>query len=307
MSLVSNILLKRAEMLSRARSFFAGRGIFEVDTFHLSQSAPIDSHIDLLSADLPDNSRRFLLSSPEFPMKKLLSKNSPDIYQLAHVFRSDFKSPRHIPEFMMAEWYRKKITFSEMIEETCTFCELFTGNREREMISYREAFLRYLDIDPFTAHDRDLLEKIPSEITCPLERDDILNLLVSTLIEPKFDPKKLTCLYNYPRTQAALAQLNEEAGHPVAERFEIYTAGLELANGYHETQSSDDLLERFIAINKQRITLKKTPYPIDQAFLDANKNLPDCCGVAVGFDRLMMVHLKTNQIDETYPLPWHQS
>lgn len=291
-------------MLSQARSFFNSRGVIEIDGFHLSQSAPIDSHVDLISAQTPDGTRRYLLSSPEFPLKKLLSQNSPDLFQLAHVFRYDFKSVKHLPEFMMAEWYRKGISFVDMIEETCLFCELFTAKRDREIVTYREAFLRYLNIDPFLASYDELFDLLPMETTCSLDRDDVLNLLCSSFIEPQFDPKKLTCLYNYPKTQAALAQLTFEAGNQVAERFEVYCGGLELANGYHENSSSDDLLGRFTAINNQRIDLGKDPYPIDSAFLEANKQLPDCCGVAVGFDRLMMLKLGTNEIDNTYPLPW---
>ncbi len=137
-----------------------------------------------------------------------------------------------------------------------------------------------------------------------LDRDDLLNLLVSTVIEPQFDPDVLTCLYHYPKTQAALACLKREDGNIVAERFEIYSGSLELANGYHEAQSSEELRGRFEKSNQERKKLGKESYPLDENFLKSNSQLPACSGVAVGFDRLLMLHLRVASIDDTHPIPW---
>lgn len=297
-------------MLSRARSFFSERAIFEVDTFHLAKAPSIDTHIDLFSCVLSTHEKRYLLSSPEYPMKRLLAAGSPDIYQLAHVYRNEYSSNRHSPEFMMAEWYRKGIAFSEMIEETCLFCELFLGQTKRRYLSYAQAFKEILGIDPLSCTREELLEELNKqqiEIPSALDRDDLLSLLLTYCIEPTFDHKELTCLYHYPKSQAALATLVQTKEGKVAERFEIYCGGLELANGYHEDRLSAELRKRFLTSNENRKAMGKEEYPLDEAFLKANGDIPDCCGVAVGFDRLMMLHLKTETIEQAHPLPWNQA
>jgi lysyl-tRNA synthetase class 2 len=301
-------LTKRAEALAMARSFFSERGLIEVDPIALGSSASIDINIDLFASPSSIHGRRFLFSSPEYPMKRLLSEGSGDIFYLGHVWRHEEAGARHSPEFMMAEWYRLGMSFSQIIEETAQFAELFIGQRPRKLLSYREAFQKHAGIDPFTTSHEQLVEACRSFEGYPTEHsstDELLNLLLAMNVEPQFDPNEITVLYHYPASQAALARQVMVDGFAVAERFELYFQGLELANGYHELADGMEQRARFLADNTERSRLGKEPYPIDEHFLHAlNKGLPDCCGVAVGVDRLLMIQKKAPAIADVMPISW---
>ena len=304
-------LKRRAEALARARSFFTSQGLIEVDPIVLGSSGSIDVNIDLFVASSPIHGKRFLFSSPEYAMKRLLSDGCGDIFYLGHVWRHESSGQRHSPEFMMAEWYRLGMTFDELMEETSQFAEEFIGKRPRRLLSYREAFQTYADIDPFTATLEQLKEACRPFQGYPIDqssRDELLNLLIAMKVEPCLDPNTLTSLYHYPASQAALARHLFVDGFPVAERFELYCEGLELANGYHELADGLEQRSRFVADNVERARLGKEPYPIDERFLLAlRKGLPDCCGVAVGVDRLLMIREGAKTIDEIMPLGWTES
>jgi len=260
-------------MLARCRHFFATREILEVDVPILSRSASVDVHIDLIQATCCGE-MAFMHSSPEYGMKRLLSEGIGDIYQISHVFRDYEKGERHTPEFMMAEWYRVGFNFEQMIEETLHFVQLFleTLPMECETFSYYEAFMRYAGRYPQSAEERDVLYGFE--------------------LEPHFGQGKLTVITDFPEGQAALAQIAETG---MAERFEVYYQGIELANGYHELIDPIEQRKRIIKANQERKALGKQVLPVDDDFIEALKlGLPDCCGVAVGFDRLMMLrhHLK---------------
>lgn len=298
-----NRLADRSEMLAAVRCFFAEKNILEVDCPILSLAASVDTHIDLIPATLSGKTAVYLHSSPEYGMKQLLSQGSGDIYQLSHVFRDEEIGPRHHPEFMMIEWYRLDFSFQQMIDETAALCRLFVGELPCEFLSYREAFLRHLEIDPFHASDNELLalvrkwnldyRNIENE-----GRDAWLNALLGGKIETNLGKDSLTALVHYPASQAALAKTKIIDGANVAERFEIYYQGIELANGYHELSDASEQERRFQEANKDRLKLGKKMLPIDHAFLEAlKKGLPDCCGVAVGFDRLMMLRSGKQNLD----------
>lgn len=275
------ILQDRAAMLAEARAFFAQRDVLEVDVPILSERASVDAHIDLIEASCLGK-KAFLHSSPEYGMKRLLSEGIGDIYQISHVFRNDEKGERHNPEFTMVEWYRCAFPFEQMIEETKAFVSLFlTGKPAFEHVSYHEVFMRYVGHFPNSSDERDTLFAFE--------------------IEPKLNA---TILYGFPPEQAALSQIK----NGYAERFELFYEGMELANGYHELIDPHEQRKRFEQNNQKRLALGKSSYPLDPFFLDAlEEGLPDCCGVAVGFDRLMMLRHAAQAIEEVIPFCWERS
>lgn len=299
----------RAVLLRIARNYFDTRNILEVDTPIISTFASIDAHIDLIST----KEGRFLHSSPEYAMKRLIANGIGDIFQLSHVFREGEVGKKHNPEFMMAEWYRLNISFQQMIDETLEFIQLFLGDMQKKQRTYRETFIEYAGFDPAES-SIDELKKFCTEKNIQtydgIEKeglDAFLNLILGDFIEPKLGDSELYVLSHYPASQAALAVKVHSSTYPVAERFEVYYKGVELANGYHELGDSKEQRERFIDANAHRVALGKQPLPIDEHFLKAlEKGFPDCCGVAVGFDRLMMLRHQANHIEEVIPFSWNE-
>ena len=305
------ILKDRARQLARARAFFSERGILEVDCPLLTSQASVDLHIDLISALFNGQETRYLHSSPEYGMKRLLSQGIGDCYQLAHVFRDGEVGTRHNPEFMMAEWYRVGAEFQSFMEETLEFIRLFLGELPGELLSYRDAFKQFVGIDPFLAKEKELIEavrgsKLPYYPSLLEEdRDALLNFLLAELVEPHLGNDKLTLLAYYPASQAALARSEVKEGHAVALRFEVYYKGVELANGYDELADAKEQRRRLIEANEERAKAGKRQLPLDEAFLAAlEEGLPAACGVAVGFDRLMMLRHKKNDIADVIPFGW---
>lgn len=297
------ILKDRAHMLQKARSFFAEKSILEVDCPIISYRASVDAHIDLIQASYRGVEPVFLHSSPEYGMKRLLALGMQDIYQLSHVFRDGEYGVKHNPEFMMAEWYRLGQDFEALMRETCAFIQLFLGNLPIEIISYKQAFERNLSIDPFTASCDDLRKMLPD--SKEESKDDLLNYLLGLYIEPELGKNGLTVLAYYPKTQAALAKVTTHDGVEVASRFEVYYQGYELANGYHELQDANEQRVRLQEANILRKKLHKNELPIDTNFLEAlQKGLPECSGVAVGFDRLMMLRHKKKALKDVLPFDW---
>jgi lysyl-tRNA synthetase class 2 len=279
-----DILRDRAAMLARSRRFFEERNILEVDVPLLNSLASVDLHIDLIAAHCMGK-KCFLHSSPEYGMKRLIAIGSGDIYQLCHVFRDGDLGDRHHPEFMMAEWYRLGFSFSEMIEETVRFLRIFITESREVSITYRDAFERFIGYLP--------------------QSDDEQDYYFSFEIAPRLGHDGFTILKEFPASKAALAQKFWNGKELVAERFEIFYQGIELANGYHELADAEDQRARLEEANKSRGIKGKETYPIDTHFLAAlSKGFPDCCGVAVGVDRLMMLRHKTSTIKEIMPITW---
>lgn len=302
-----DILKDRAACLRQAREFFHGRGVLEVDCPLITREASVDAHIDLIPVTYLGKETRYLHSSPEYGMKRLLSEGMGDCYQLAHVFRDGEYGTKHNPEFMMAEWYRLGMDFEPFIEETVNFIRLFLGELPSRIISYREAFETYLNVNPFQATEKELLLLLDTYYPSAIDegRDALLNLLLGTVIEPKLGNGELTVLAYYPSTQAALAKTKVLNGDLVASRFEVYYKGVELCNGYHELQDAKEQRKRLEEANQHRIALGKSPLPIDEAFLRAlEKGMPSSCGVAVGFDRLMFLRHSAKSLAEVLPFDW---
>ncbi len=305
-----SILQDRASMLCEVRKFFSDRQVLEVDCPALVPFPAIDNNIDVMEVHLSNSEIAYLHTSPEYAMKRLICYGLKDIYQIAHVFRKGEIGSLHSPEFTMIEWYRLGKDYFSFIEETCCMINLFLGKIPCALISYQDAFQKYASLDPFEADQKTLIEKIKTakiSITSDLEiekRDTLLQLILIHLIEPYFSKELLTILYEFPSSQAALAKTFQKDGHAVAERFEIYFKGVELANGYHELCNAEELKNRFEEENICRIEAGKDPYPLDTHFLQALTSLPDCCGVAVGFDRLMMLKHNRKSIHEILPFSW---
>lgn len=296
-------------MLGAVRAFFTERGVYEVDIPILSKSASIDAHIDLMETSPTRNEKRFLHSSPEYGMKRLLAEGSGDIFQLSHVFRYGDKGHLHSPEFMMIEWYREGFSFEIFLEECAELCHLFLPNLPVEVVSYKEVFQKHLGFDPLTVSTSFLQEKgskyLSLSILKTLSRDDLLSLLLSHEIEPLLGQNSLLFLKYFPPSQAALAKTVEVDGQWVAERCEIYHRGIELGNGYHELTDPNEQRSRLHEQNSIRALMGKEKLPIDERFLAAlEKGLPDTCGMAIGFDRLLMLKLGATTIHSITALPW---
>ncbi len=301
-------------MLQKARHFFSERNILEVDCPILSAQASLDPNIDLMTALYRQKERYFLHSSPEFGMKRLLADGIGDIYQLSHVFRDGECGHKHNPEFTMAEWYRLEFTMEQIMDETIKFIRLFLGELSSKIVTYREVFLKTIGLDYVTASEEELyafinnhkISHYPSILTDG--KDSLLNLILESKIEETLGQGELTVLAYYPASQAALARKRMHGIEPVAERFEVYYQGVELANGYHELIDPTEQRQRFMEDNRTRLNMKKEALPFDENFLRAlEKGLPDCSGVAVGFDRLMMLRHRSPNISDVIPFGWFEA
>lgn len=306
----------RAELLGRLRAFFAERGVLEVDTPALSAAAVSDPQLASFATHFngPDGGPRWLHTSPEFAMKRLLAAGSGCIWQLCKVFRDGEAGRRHNPEFSLLEWYRLGFDHHRLMDEVADLVRTLLAGRRRlgdvEKLSYREAFVRHLGLDPFAigvieAHAACLAQGIVPPPGMPeAALDPWLDLLLSHCIEPLLGRERLTFLYDYPPSQAALARIRVESSPAVGSRFELYLDGVELANGFHELGDAAEQRARFLADNGQRRALSLTPMPLDERFLAALAHgLPDCAGVALGFDRLLMLAQGASSLDAVLTFP----
>lgn len=308
-------LIDRAQMLQKVRAFFAQRNVMEVDCPALSQSASIDLHIDVMTVALKNDQIGYLHTSAEYGMKRLIAAGIGDIYQISHVFRDGEVGPLHNPEFTMTEWYRLGMSFEEMIAETIDFIRLFVGDLPFRLMNYRQVLKHYLSIDYFTVSLTELLHRakalgldLPNEART-WDRDTLLQLLVGFVIEPQLGNDELFVLNHFPASQAALSKtISFPDGEQVACRFEVYYQGIELANGYHELTDAMEQRRRFEASNQARVNAGKDALRIDERLLEVLElGLPDCCGVAVGFDRLLMLKNKESALKNVLPMTWEES
>ncbi|THB69392.1 MAG: EF-P lysine aminoacylase GenX [Gammaproteobacteria bacterium] len=310
-------LQKRALILAAIRSFFWERKVLEVETPVLSQYGTVDQHINSFSVDSGfDQTKRYLHTSPEFAMKRLLAAGSGSIYQICHCFRDGEKSRQHNHEFTMLEWYRTDFSYIELIREVDDLVRMVLGSltenyivekMETECITYQMMFNTYLGINPFSATIEQLQNCAStnniniSHESMGENRDDWLNLLLSHLIEPQLGKGKLTFVMDYPASQAALARISPYDVN-VAERFELYIDGVEIANGFQELCDSQEQEQRFIADQEKRTQTGKMQIPYDKNFIKAmSQGLPECSGVALGVDRLVMFALGLENIEEVIP------
>ncbi|AXT38000.1 elongation factor P--(R)-beta-lysine ligase [Alteromonas sp. BL110] len=298
----------RAELLRTIREFFYARNVLEVDTPLLSNGTVTDEHLDAFDtqfnfATSGKPSKLYLQTSPEYAMKRLLCADSGSIYQVCKAFRHEGEGRWHNPEFTMLEWYRLGFDHFALMDEVDALLKETIHTASADKMTYQEAFQRYLNIDPLSADDEILLSAMAQhhiDIHAPqsLSYDSKLQLLFSYVIEPKIGIERPCFVYNFPASQAALAKLSS-ADERVAERFEVYYQGAELANGFHELSAAKEQRVRFETDNKKRKEAGLPVKPIDENFLDAlNAGLPACAGVALGIDRLLMLKIGASHIKE---------
>jgi lysyl-tRNA synthetase class 2 len=294
---------RRARMKQRIRAYFAAAHVLEVDTPVLSPYAVSDPQIESLEITRCQVSGRplYLHTSPEFCMKRLLAADYPDIYSMCRVFRDGESGRLHQPEFTMLEWYRLGMGLDEIVADTVgVISAALDRDIDVDSVEYRDAFIAACGLDPFVADIASLAEAAEADDALRAavgdERDDWLDLVLATRVTPQFAPDHLTVLRHYPASQAALARLCPD-DNAVADRFEVFLGPVELANGYVELTDSDEQLRRIEADNVARRRRGRPVRPVDELLLAAlESGLPDCAGVALGLERLLMLFNKTDDI-----------
>ncbi|VXB60795.1 Elongation factor P--(R)-beta-lysine ligase [Luteimonas sp. 9C] len=298
----------RARLNATLRRFFAERGVPEVETPMLSQAGNTDPNVASFETGFSGHvsagvRTRWLRTSPEFPLKRLLAAGFGDCYELGRVFRDGEAGGRHNPEFTMLEWYRVGWDQRQLADETIALVQgalaLVDGRAAVVQTTYRELYRDTLGLDPMTAADTELRAALGDVRIDPdgLTRDDWLDLLMTHRIQPANPADRILVVHDYPASQCMLARIAERDGVQVAERFELYLGALELANGYHELADGAEQRARFERDHAVRGSRGTALPAIDEALLDAlDAGFPDCAGVALGVDRLMMAMLGTGRI-----------
>ena len=288
-------LRRRASLLAQIRAFFVERAVLEVDTPLLGSAPSSDPQQQCLDVAVPGSGRRYLQPSPEFAMKRLLAAGSGSIYQICKAFRAGEHGTRHRTEFTLVEWYRVGFDYRALMDEVQSLvCGLLQRPPARAF-SYRELFQRHAAVDPLADSDQVLWQRVaaagiePSAALRDAGRDAALDILLTRLVEPAMAPLGVVFVYDYPASQAALARLRPDQP-ALAERFELYVDGIELANGFTELADAVEQRRRFEADNQTRRARGLPTVPLDEELLAALRHgLPPCAGVALGFDRLLML------------------
>ena len=307
------VLRQRAQLLARIRAFFADRLVMEVETPVLAGAGVTDPHLQNLTTTCHLASEAaprtlYLQTSPEYAMKRLLADGSGPIYQICKVFRDGEAGRLHNPEFTMVEWYRPAFDYQDIMEETEDLLRYTLGVSHCDRLTYAEAFRRHAGFDPHTA----TLATIRDAAACAgvrvsdsktLGRDEWLDVVLSHSLAPKLGTDRPVFLCHYPASQAALARI-VPGEPPVAERFEVFINGIEIANGFHELTDPAEQRQRFEADNAHRISVGLPVMPSDERLLAAMESgLPDCSGVALGFDRLVMIASGCRLLSEVQAFP----
>ena len=302
-------LRQRAAVLAAIRAFFAARGVLEVETPALSRAGVTDPAIESVTATARSlgTAPLYLHTSPEFAMKRLLAAGSGDIYQLCRVFRDDELGRWHEPEFTLLEWYRVGFDDERLMSEVAELIGAALGAvaggsgaapRRAVRVRYADALQRAVGAlpDAPTAALVERLERRGIDVPPGLAHNAVLDLAFATLVVATFDPLALTFVHDYPASQAALARLKATTP-PVAARFEVFSGGIELANGFHELLDPVEQRRRFEAERTTRVAAGRHAPPLDEALLAAlEAGLPDCAGVALGFDRLVALALEHDNV-----------
>lgn len=305
-------LRRRATALAQVRDFFAVRGVLEVDPPVLARSASTDPALQCFVTHT-NHQPRYLHTSPEFFMKRLLAAGSGPIYALGKAFREGEYGRWHNPEFSLLEWYRPGFSLLALMQEVVALVQALAPTVPTaipEILTYQAAFQRTLGLDPHQADTATLQATTAAQgivWTGPaLTRRGYLDLLLTHCIEPHLGQGRLTLLTEYPADQAALARIRP-GPIPVAERFELYWQGLELANGFHELSDPTEQAQRFASEQYQRQVAGLAPAPADEFLLAAlAAGLPDCCGVALGFDRLLALALGAENLASVLSFAWER-
>ncbi len=303
---------KRANILQKIRQFFNERNVVEVETPALSQGTVTDVYLDAFSSRygfLTDSSTdksidMYLQTSPEFHMKRLLASGYGCIFQIAKAFRHEEAGRYHNPEFTMLEWYRLGFDHFRLMDEVAELLKTILNCSESLQVTYQQLFIDYVNIDPLVATREQLLglitekNKLSDWLIIENDIDILLQFVFSEIIEPKIGNNAPCFVYNFPKSQASLAKLCPDDDR-VAQRFECYFQGVELVNGFNELTDCKNQYQRFQQDNLQRRKLGLLEKPIDNNLISAlNHALPQCSGVALGIDRLIMLALKAENIEQ---------
>lgn len=297
--------------MKAVRAFFDARGVLEVETPALSHAAASDRHLASFEVGNPHGAALYLHTSPEFPMKRLLAAGSGDIWQACKVFRAGEAGRLHNPEFTLIEWYRLGFDQHRLMREVAELIAMLVPPLagEPEVLTYREAFQRHAGFDPFTANaanSRDALRRAGREPPAldALDADGWLDLVAGELVYPALGHGQVTFVHDYPANQAALARIRPGTP-PLAERFEAFVNGIELANGFHELADADEQRQRFERDLVARARDGLPQVPVDARLLAALQHgLPACAGVALGFDRLVMLATGAQAIADVIAFPF---
>jgi lysyl-tRNA synthetase class 2 len=295
----------RAKLYALIRTFFAERGVLEVETPVLSEGGNTEPNIESFSTTFAGSRERWLRTSPEHALKRLVAGGLGDCYELGRVFRNGEAGRRHNPEFTMLEWYRVGFDHRRLMRETAALVltTLASKGWSADVVetSYRDLFAG-LGIDPFEASVEALRAPLAGFGIDPagLSRDDWLDLLITHRIQPGFPKDRITAVYDFPASQCALAKIRDG----VAERFELFLGTFELANGYHELTDAAEQRARFESDNARRRARGQREVPIDGRFLDALAQMPACAGVALGIERLLMYLADTDDIADVIAFPF---
>jgi lysyl-tRNA synthetase class 2 len=306
-----SMLELRASMLRKARQYFGATRALEVETPTFSKAAVSDVHLASVTAQVCGQSA-YLHTSPEYAMKRLLAAGAGDLFQIARVYRDGESGRYHNPEFTLIEWYRLALDHHQLMEDV----ERLIGSMapslcvdRGERLTYREAVQMHAGVDAFNDELGMLLAALQrAQIDVPrdlhTDRDGLLDLIMATIVGPRLGQTRLTFIYDYPASQAALARIRGA----VASRFEVYLNGIELANGFHELGDATEQRLRFAQDLVQRQQRGLVQAPIDEHFLSAlAQGLPDCAGVALGFDRLVICAGGATHINEVLAFPFERA
>lgn len=307
-------LKQRADIVQTIRQFFAQRNVMEVDTPAMSHATVTDIHLHTFQTEFvgpgyADGRKLYFMTSPEFHMKRLLAAGSGCIYQICKSFRNEENGRYHNPEFTMLEWYRVGFDHHQLMDEMDAMLQLVLQCGQAERMTYQQAFLKVLGVCPLEASMAELKTAAASlglsDIADPEDdRDTLLQLLFSVGVEEKIGQCVPVFVYDFPASQAALAKINAQDPR-VADRFEVYFKGIELANGFHELDNPTEQLKRFEEDNAKRIEMGIATQPIDHHLIAAlESGLPQCAGVALGVDRLIMLSLECDHIDQVTAFPF---
>ena len=304
-----NNLKKRAQIIAKIRAFFASKDVIEVETPALSQATVTDLHLQSFSTKFfgtnaaMQNSELHLQTSPEFAMKRLLCAGSGCIYQISKAFRNEEAGRFHNPEFTMLEWYRVDFDHFQLMNELSELLIHILDCEKAEQVTYQQLFIKYVGVDPLACSLDELKNSIKVHqlnadwVLNEDNFDTLLQYLFSELVESKIGKERPCLVYNFPASQASLAQISIDDKR-VAQRFELYFKGMELANGFNELRDASEQKLRFKAENQLRTNSGKDSKAIDANFIAALEHgLPKCAGVALGVDRLIMIALNQTHIE----------
>lgn len=307
------LLQQRARLLGLIRGFFAERQVLEVDTPTMASAGVTDVHLEnfkthFVGPGMADGLELYLQTSPEFHMKRMLAAGYGAIYQIAKAYRNEESGRLHNPEFTMLEWYRPGFDHHQLMDEMADLLQLVLNTATPTRITYQQAFIETLGVCPLTA-SLDVLRKAGAGLGADdllareTDRDTLLQLLFALGVEPQIGQLEPCFVYDFPASQAALARISPKDAR-IAERFEVYFKGIELANGFHELSDEREQRRRFELDNQAREERGLVIRPIDEYLLAAlAAGLPDCAGVALGIDRLIMLAVDAERLEQVMAFP----